>query len=177
MQRSRPTEIPDEDEGELESASTFKLPQYSLRTLMIVVTGAAVLFSLFAWLGFVAVFILGGALGVFLGLLLCSALGLGFTFEDLRWDIPKCFIVAFVTIAPFYCLPYLIAWTHADFLASFLYLFTPVFFYWLSMKTAWNDLELPAVFVTAFVAFFTWAAVAFVAATIAGLITRLISGA
>jgi hypothetical protein len=42
----------DEEEEELEAASSFKLPHYSLRTLMIVVTGAAVFFSLVAWWGF-----------------------------------------------------------------------------------------------------------------------------
>ena len=59
----------EEEEEELEPASSFKLPQYSLRTLMIVVTGAAVFFSLVAWWGlYPVVFILADALGVFLGL-------------------------------------------------------------------------------------------------------------
>jgi hypothetical protein len=174
MAGSKPTRIPEEEDGESESATRFKLPQYSLRTLIIVVTGAAVLLSLFAWLGFFAVFILGGALGVFLGLLLCSALGFSFAFDDLRWDVPKCFIVAFATIAPFYFLPYLIDWTHADSFASILYLFTPIFCYWLSMTTAWHDLELPEIFVTALVSFFTWAAVAYAASVIAALIARIV---
>ncbi|MGD0382629.1 MAG: hypothetical protein ABSA77_03840 [Thermoguttaceae bacterium] len=159
----------EEDEEELESSSGFKLPQFSLRTLMIVVTGAAVLCSLVAWWGlYPVVFILADALGVFLGLLICSSIGLGFAFEDLRWDIAKCFIVACVTIAPLYLLLYLLPLLKMPFLSSAIYLFTPVFFYWLCMKTAWDDLELPEIFITAVISLFTWALVSYVAFLIFG---------
>jgi hypothetical protein len=158
----------DENEDEeLEPASSFKLPQYSLRTLMIVVTGAAVFFSFVACLGlYPVVFILADALGVFLGLLLCSSIGLGFNFDDMRWDIAKCFMVACVTIAPFYIMPYLLSFLDFSFFSGAIYLFTPVFFYWLCMKTAWDDLDLPEIFLTAIVSFFTWAGVTYVTSLI-----------
>ena len=155
----------EEDEEELEPATRFKLPQYSLRTLMIVVTGAAVFFSFVACLGlYPVVFILASALGVFLGLLLCSSIGLGFNFNDLRWDIAKCFMVACATIAPFYLVPLL----HLPVLESTVYVFAPPFFYWLCMKTAWDDLDLPEIFLTAIVSFFTWAFVTYVTSLIFG---------
>ncbi|MGA2799245.1 MAG: hypothetical protein ABSE63_16820, partial [Thermoguttaceae bacterium] len=116
-----------DEEEEFEPESKFKLPQYSLRTLMIVVTATVVFFSLVAWWGlYPVVFILADALGVFLGLLLCSTIGLGFNFDDLRWDIAKCFIVAFVTFAPFYILPYFLSLLNMPFLSGAIYLFTPV---------------------------------------------------
>jgi hypothetical protein len=162
----------EDEEEELEPASWFKRPQFSLRTLMIVVTGAAVLCSLVAWLGYAVLFIIASiiasALGIFLGLLICSSIGLGFAFEDLRWDIAKCFIVACATIAPLYLLPYLLPLLNMPILSSAIYLFTPVFFYWLCMKTAWNDLELHEIFIAAVVSFFTWAPVAYVASLIFG---------
>ncbi|MGD0516967.1 MAG: hypothetical protein ABSA26_05470 [Thermoguttaceae bacterium] len=162
----------EEDEEELEPASWFKRPQFSLRTLMIVVTGAAVLCSLVAWLGYAVLFILAAALGIFLGLLICSSIGLGFAFEDLRWDIAKCFIVACATIAPLYLLPYILPSLNMPILSSAIYLFTPVFFYWLGMNTAWNDLELHEIFITAVISFFTWALVSYVTS----LVTKLIFG-
>ena len=39
------------------------------------------------------------ALGMFLGLLICSHVGLAFGFTDLRRDILKCVVVAIVTVA------------------------------------------------------------------------------
>ena len=168
----------EEEEEESEPAFRFKLPQYSLRTLMIVVTGAAVFFSLVAWWGlFPIVFIFAAALGVFLGLLICSSVGMGFNFDDLRWDVAKCFIVACATIAPFYILPYLLDLMNIPFISGAIYVFAPAFFYWLSMKTAWDDLELPEIFLTAVVSFFTWAAVTYIAMSIAAFVVKLISGA
>jgi hypothetical protein len=154
-----------DEEEELEPASKFKLPQFSLRTLMIAVTAAAVFFSFVAWWGlYPVVFILASALGVFLGLLLCSSIGLGFNFNDLRWDIAKCFMVACITIAPLYLVPLL----HLPVLESTVYVFAPPFFYWLCMKTAWDDLDLPEIFLTAVVSFFTWAIVTYVTSLIFG---------
>ena len=159
-----------DEEEEFEPESKFKLPQFSLRTLMIVVTAAAVFCSLVAWWGlYPVVFILADALGVFLGLLICSSIGLGFAFEDLRWDIAKCFIVACVTIAPLYLLIYLLPLLNMPFLSSAIYFFTPVFFYWLCMKTAWDDLELHEIFITAVISFFTWATVTYVVSLIFGV--------
>jgi hypothetical protein len=159
-----------DEEEELEPESKFKLPQYSLRTLMIAVTAAAVFFSFVAWWGlYPVVFILASALGVFLGLLLCSSIGLGFNFNDLRWDIAKCFIVACATIAPFFIMPYLLSLLNIPFFSGAIYLFTPIFFYWLCMKTVWDDLELPEIFLTAVVSFFTWALVTYVTSLIFGL--------
>ena len=155
-----------EEEEELEQEPSFRLPQYSLRTLMIVVTAAAIFFSLVAWWGlYPVVFILADTLGVFLGLLLCSIIGLGFNFNDLRWDIAKCFMVACATFAPFYVVPLL----HLPVLESTVYVFAPPFFYWLSMKTAWDDLELPEIFITAVVSFFTWASLTYVTSLIFGM--------
>ncbi len=160
-----------DEEEELESESKFKLPQYSLRTLMIVVTGAAVLCSLIAWLGYVVVFIFAGALGIFLGLLLCTYAGLGFAFENLPWDVAKCFIVACATIAPLYILPYFFHVLDIfPFFAGPIYVFAPPFFYWVSMKTAWNDIGLLEIFITAVVSFFTWAFVSYVVAMVVALI-------
>jgi hypothetical protein len=157
-----------DEEEELESASGFKPPQFSLRTLMIVVTGTAIFCSLVAWLGYAVLFIFSCALGIFLGLSICSALGLGFGFEDLRWDIAKCFMVACVVVAPLYILPYLLSLTNAPLLSSALYVFAPAFFFWLGMQTAWNDLELPEIFITAVITFFTWAFLSYVAGLIFG---------
>jgi hypothetical protein len=36
------------------------------------------------------------------------------------------------------------------------------------MKAAWDDLELPEIFITAVIAFFTWAAVTYVTSLIFG---------
>ncbi len=38
------------------------------------------------------------------------------------------------------------------------------------MKTAWDDLELPEIFITAVVSFFTWAAVTYVTSLIFGVL-------
>ncbi len=155
-----------DEEEELESASKFKLPQYSLRTLMTIVTGAAVFFSLVAWWGlYPVVFILGAALGIFLGLLLCSSIGLGFVFEDLRWDIAKCLLIACATIAPLYLLRIF----QIPILSTTLYIFTPALAYWFCIKVAWDDIESPEIFITAIISFFTWAAITYVTSMIFGM--------
>lgn len=147
----------EEDEG---SASTpaGKPLQFSLRTLMTVVTAAAIFFSLVArWGLYPVVFILASALGTFLGLLLCSYIGLGFVFDNLPWDIGKCLIVSCVTIGSIYLMPLL----QIPILSTFAYPLVPPLCYWLSMQAAWNDLEMPEIFISAVVSFFTWAPIVY----------------
>jgi hypothetical protein len=155
-----------DEEEDLEPASNFKLPQFSPRTLMTVLIGAAIFFSLVVWWGlYPVVFILSSALGIFLGLLLCSYVGLGFTFDNLPYDIAKCLLVACATFAPIYLLPLM----HIPILSTTLYPFAPVFFYWLGMKVAWNELEAPELFLTAIISFFTWATLTYVTSLIFGV--------
>jgi hypothetical protein len=148
------------DEEDEESASTpaGKPLQFSLRTLMTVVTAAAIFFSLVAWWGlYPVVFILGSALGTFLGLLLCTYIGLGFSFDNLPWDISKCLIVSCVTIGPLYLLPLL----QIPILSTSAYPLVPPLCYWFGMQVAWDDLESPEIFISAIVSFFTWATITY----------------
>jgi len=136
-----------------------KPPQYSLRTLMTVVTAAAIFFSLIAWWGlypFVLIFssIFSIALGTFLGLLLCSYIGLGFEFGNLRWDIAKCLVVACAPIAPIYLMALLQIPLIPLFLAA--YALVAALCYWFVMKLAWDDLGSLAIFISVIISFFTW---------------------
>ena len=83
-------DLPDKPEPRL------RLPrfQFSLRTLFIVTTALAVLCSLMAWWGPVLLLLmLAGSVGTFLGLLVCAYSGLENPFDDVRWDVAKCFIL------------------------------------------------------------------------------------
>jgi hypothetical protein len=157
--------INDDWEDQSDDFEESSPPQFSLRTLMIVVTGAAVVFSLIAWWGlFPAVAIFGIALGIFLGLLLCSYLGLCSGFNDLRWDIPKCFMVACATVGPV-CILVLLNIPNFPY---YIYPFIPAFCYWFTMKSAWEELELPEIFLTAVISFCTMATMVYVTSKIVG---------
>ena len=80
-------------------------PQFGLRTMLLGVAALAVVCGLVAtvglrgWPGVVmVVVILATAVGAFVGLWICCYAGLGFGFEDLRWDILKCLALAAITI-------------------------------------------------------------------------------
>lgn len=69
----------------------------------------------------IVVLILANAAGTFAGLLLCSHLGLGFGFGDLKYDVLRCLALAAIVLLPacgLFCwaphpgviLPFLIVW-------------------------------------------------------------------
>lgn len=84
-------------------------PQFSLRTMLLAVTAFAVLCSLVAVFGHTGIggltmvaVILAAAAGAFVGLLICSYAGLGFGFDDLKWDALKCVGLAAMTVLTAY---------------------------------------------------------------------------
>jgi len=80
-------------------------PQFGLRTMLLGMTAFAVVCGLVAWCGLtgyngviVLGVILAAAVGTFIGLLICSYAGLGFGFEDLRWEVLRCLAVCTITV-------------------------------------------------------------------------------
>jgi hypothetical protein len=128
--------------------------QFGISTLLYLMTGTAVLCSMIAWLGLLPVLlVLSIAGGTFLGLLFCSYLGLGFAFEDLPWDIAKCFIIAVIAIIPGALLAYmefeLFPVRACVILSGLAYCF--------SFKFAWLDIENPEILICSLVALFVMA--------------------
>ena len=76
--------------------------QFTLQTLLIVVTLVAVACSMVAWGRLVGVFIFAAAAGTFAGLALCRVLGFNAAFGDVRRDLVKCFVLGSV-ITSFTC--------------------------------------------------------------------------
>ena len=94
--------------------------------------------------------ILAAAAGTFLGLLLCSSLGLGFGFEDLKIDVAKCVVLAAVVVLQ---AAGLLA------LAKNVYVVAPTpVVWWIGIKLCWHDIENPEIFLTGAVALSTTAA-------------------
>lgn len=80
-------------------------PQFTLRTLLLVMTAVAVVCSLVAVCGLTGYdaaillgLILAVGMGTFVGLLICSYAGLGFGFEDLKWEVFRCLAVGAITV-------------------------------------------------------------------------------
>jgi hypothetical protein len=130
----------DDEEEDQEEESAWALPrvQFSLATLMGVVTGAMVLMGLIFWLGFPSVmFLIGAAGGMFLGLLICNYFGLGFAFENLPADILKCFLISAASLAAWKMIasvPLFPVLIRSGLIINF-------FIYWIGMKLAWLDIE------------------------------------
>jgi hypothetical protein len=134
--------------------------QFGISTLLYIMTGLAVLCGLIAWLGLLPILlIISIAGGTFIGLLACSYFGLGFAFENLPWDIAKCFIIAGIAIVPGAILVML----HFDLFPAWACFILCGFAYCFSMKFAWLDIENPEILVCslAAVAIMTLAVVIF----------------
>jgi hypothetical protein len=83
--------------------------QFGLRTMLLGMTAFAILCGLVAWCGLTGrtgvsmiIVILGAGAGTFIGLLICSYAGLGFGFEDLKWEVVKCLALGAVTVLSAY---------------------------------------------------------------------------
>jgi hypothetical protein len=115
-------------------------PQFGLRTMLLGVTGLAVLCSvvvscgLTGWRGVLMVaVILAASAGTFIGLLICAYSGLGFGFGDLKWDIIKCLALGAIVVLLGYGLI-------AMFSAPQILLVMPVVML-VCIKLLWTDLE------------------------------------
>lgn len=115
-------------------------PQFGLRTLLLATTVFAGLCSLVALFGLTGalgaimiVVILATGVGTFVGLLICSYAGLGFGFEDLRWEVLKCLALGTIAILSAYGL-----FSLAE--ASPILLVIPILMA-VCMKLFWQDLE------------------------------------
>ena len=128
--------------------------QFGISTLLYVMTGLAVFCGLIAWLGLLPILlIISIAGGTFLGLLACSYFGLGFAFENLPWDIAKCFIIAAIAIVPGAILVYF----QFQFFPAWACFILSGFAYCFSMKFAWLDIENPEILICSLVAVFVMA--------------------
>ncbi len=86
---------PAPDDPEEESGDALAVGQFRLRTLFLVTSAVAVFFSLLAWLGpLVIAAVAGGAIGAFLGMLLCLVVGLEAPLENLKVDVVRCLVAA-----------------------------------------------------------------------------------
>ncbi|MGA2033332.1 MAG: hypothetical protein ABSG68_13825 [Thermoguttaceae bacterium] len=87
-----PTDQPEERDPDDEETSEERCRwQFSLRSLLVLTTIVAVVCSLIAWWGAVAVVAMfGAAAGAFCGALICPYLGCDVVLDDLRLDIAKC---------------------------------------------------------------------------------------
>jgi hypothetical protein len=86
-------------------------PQFGLRTMLLGMTAFAVVCGLVAWCGLTGrsgaimiLVILGASVGTFVGLLICSYAGLGFGFEDLKWEVIKCLATGTIAVLSAYVL-------------------------------------------------------------------------
>jgi len=84
-------------------------PQFGLRTMLLGMTAFAVVCGLVAWCGLtgyngaiIVGVILAVAAGTFIGLLICSYAGLGFGFEDLRWEVLRCLALGTIAVLSAY---------------------------------------------------------------------------
>lgn len=92
----------------------------------------------------ILVLILANAAGTFAGLLLCSYLGLGFGFGDLKYDVLKCLALAAIVLVPASAL---LCWApHPGVILPFLIV------WFIVMKLLWLDLEKAEIVVTGLVA-------------------------
>jgi hypothetical protein len=149
--------LSEQDDQEIEDdapESTGFRFQFGISTLLYIMTGLVVLCGLIAWVGLLPLLlIISIAGGTFLGLLACSYFGLGFAFENLTWDIAKCFIIAMIAIIP------------GAVLVHFQFEFFPVWAcfilcglaYCFSMKFAWLDIENPEILLCSLAAVFVMA--------------------
>ncbi len=142
-----------EKEDDVPETTGFRF-QFGISTLLYIMTGLAVLCGLMAWVGLLPILlIISIAGGTFLGLLACNYFGLGFAFENLPWDIAKCFIIAGIAVVP------------GTIFVLFQFQFFPVWAcfilsglaYCFSMKFAWLDIENPEILVCSLVAVFVMA--------------------
>ena len=118
-------------------------------------TGLAVVCGTIAWLGLLPVLaVISLAGGTFLGLLLCNYLGLGFAFEDLPWDIAKCFIIAAIAIIPVA----IVVRLQLEFFPVYACLMLFFLAYRLSMKFSWLDIEQPEIVICVLAALLLMAA-------------------
>jgi hypothetical protein len=133
--------LDEEPESENGDQPSWTLPrfQFSLATLMGVVTGTALLCGLIKWWGLIPVlFLIGSAAGTFLGLLVCNYFGLGFAFENLRADMLKCFLIPGAAMAAWFLIsliPMSPALLRSTLIINFL-------IFWIGMKMAWLDIEM-----------------------------------
>jgi hypothetical protein len=145
----------EELENDGEPSWTFPRLQFSLASLLAVMTGTAVLLGLIQWWGLASVlFLIGSAAGTFLGLLACNYFELGFAFENLRIDILKCFLIP---AAPFGAWNLLILF-HFTLLPVWTFLIAFFLIYWVGMKLAWIDIEMPEIVICCVSALFTGSA-------------------
>jgi hypothetical protein len=117
---------------------------FGISTLLYIMTGLAVLCGLIAWVGLLPILlIISIAGGTFLGLLACSYFGLGFAFENLPWDIAKCFIIAGIAIVPGTIMVLL----HFELFPAWTCFILCGLAYCISMKFAWLDIENPEILI------------------------------
>lgn len=143
MQSPDQDDAPDDFEEETLEPGRFRF-QFGISTLLYIMTGLAVLCGTIAWLGVVPVLmIVSIAGGTFGGLFLCNFFGLGFGFEELSWDIAKCFIIAAIAIIPGSILVHL-RFQYFPLNACFI---LSALAYCFSVKIAWLDIENPEVLI------------------------------
>ena len=134
--------------------------QFSLRGLLGVTAALAVVCSVVAWWGVPAVAaILGGAVGAFVGGLVCPLLGLDVVLDDLRRDLAKCLGVgAYIvggTWAVIVGLGWVVRTVHGEDAPVFVsggLLLLVAFTVALVVKTLWSDSDNPEVVVVTFAA-------------------------
>ncbi|MCC6126372.1 MAG: hypothetical protein IT426_15550 [Pirellulales bacterium] len=118
--------------------------QFGISTLLYIMTGLAVLCGFISWLGLLPILlVISLAGGTFLGLLLCNYWDLGFAFEDLRWDVAKCFIIAGITILP----GAILVLCRFEYFPTRSCVILSGLAYFFSLKMAWLDMENPEILI------------------------------
>jgi hypothetical protein len=133
-----------EKEGEAPEPTGFRF-QFGISTLLYIMTGLAVLCGFISWLGLLPILlVISIAGGTFLGLFLCNYWGLGFAFEDLPWDIGKCFIIAGLTILP----GVILVLCRFEYFPTRTCVILSGLTYFFSIKLSWLDIENPEILIT-----------------------------
>jgi hypothetical protein len=126
---------------ESESAPEGNPWQFSVGTLMTVVTLAAVICGFVVWLGLgTVVLITANAVGTFVGLVVCSYMDMSFAFDDLKSDVIKCFVIAAAVVLPAFIIRY-ISFNYDVFLIARSYAIVVCLIYVFGVKLAWLQLE------------------------------------